>query len=155
MSACPCPRPGSWFLLACFTRLLLSAANTATCTQADNVKYHSRTYSKGKSKSSRQQQRQQRKQQIHGTTKDISAIAAALGQNSTGPPPRVESSLQLVFGIQYGCMGLKLATGAGTATGTGTGTGRAVKRTPAKDTCRMRKTKPKAKTALCKMVIGI
>lgn len=56
---------------------LLSAANTATCTQADNVKYHSRTYRP------RQQRKQQ--QQIHGTTKDISAIAAALGQNSTGP----------------------------------------------------------------------
>lgn len=40
-------------------RAVLSAANTATCTQADNVKYHSRMAMEAG-------------EQIHGTTKDIS-----------------------------------------------------------------------------------
>lgn len=45
---------------------LLSAANTATCTQADNVKYHSRMAMEAG-------------EQIHGTTKDISEPNDAKG----------------------------------------------------------------------------
>jgi len=71
-----------------FTRLL-SAANTATCTQADNVKYHSRG------------ERIAKEAANPWGNKDISAIAAALGPNRTQLARRCESAIG-IWARQYG-----------------------------------------------------
>jgi len=121
-----------------FTRLL-SAANTATCTQADNVKYHSR--GERIAKEAANPWGNKRHKRYSGCSWPE--------QNSTGPSLRV-CNWYLGQGVWDGVLNweLVLLVEVVVELGLETGTERAVKRTPAKDTCRMRKTKPKAKSAL-------